>query len=127
MPSPHCGGVSVHGILDEGAAGTLVDAGGRDVADGREEAGPAAPEFVLQRFPQVLRNAVQFNLGVSVVHDAYGFAIGPRLFHLAENPIEVAVVVAGQVDAVRVLVEKATVELQGVVLHLEAVRHAREH
>ena len=58
---------------------------------------------------------------------AHQSAVGLGVLQVLENGVEERVVVAGQVNAVRVFVEEPAVVLQGVVLHPEASRHVLQH
>ena len=125
MPGPDGGGIPVHGVLHETTGSTLGDAGRRHVTQRREESRADAAELLLQLLPQVLRDAVHFNLRVSIVHYAHG-SIG--LFGLPEEAVEELVVVPRQVDAVRIIVEELAVILEGVFIgHFEAAFHLIQH
>ena len=127
MSCPHGGGVSVHGVLHEGAAGALGDGGRRDIAQGREEARTHAAKALLEPVTEIQADAVHFYLGVSVVQDADGLLMLPGLLQLAEQRVEETEIVFRQVNAVRVLVEERAIVVQGVIFHPEAGVHSAEH
>ena len=119
VPRPAGGGISEHRVGDETAR--------RRAGNGRHRRGrqrgehPRAPpaETRLERLPEIGRNAVQLDLGISVMRHAHGFSFLAGPLECAEHRVEEGVIVPGQIDPVRILVEEIAVESERVIVHRE--------
>ena len=73
----------------------------------------------MQRFPQVARDAIQFDLRIPIVDHTHGLTLLSGTFEGLEQRVEERIVVVRQPNPVRVLVEELVIEGQRVFLHGE--------
>ena len=127
VPGAYGGGIPVHGVLHEAAGGALGYAGRRHVGKRREHARAHAAETLLQGLPELRGDTVHLYLGVPVMGYAHRKRLFGRVFHRAEHRVQEGVVVPGQENAVRIVVEEGLIVIERVRLHLEARLHGLQH